>query len=590
MNVYDQLLMEFPGIETTLTSYSSECHATMLLPSLKQALTNYDKERALYCLGEMDNWYQKNLSKIYSNSYVFHKDEHLRVAELIHLSIQKISESEVAPKSTAIGNEDTPDSTEPIIFLSHCSSDKTYGDILEKFKFDGHITTMANKGILYIVLKEYTTDRGNLHPNEISNLEMGYIFEEIIRRFSESHNEDAGQHYTPREVIQLMVNILFYDDNDILSGNNVAKTIYDPACGTGGMLSVAEEYLHSLNASTELVSFGQEINDQTFAICKADMLIKGNNADYIKDGNTLSDDQFAGSTFDYILSNPPFGREWKNEKAKVEEEAKLGFGGRFGAGLPAASDGQMLFLMTAISKMKDIDKGGSRIAIIHNGSPLFTGDAGSGPSEIRRYILENDLLEAIIALPNDIFYNTGIATYIWVLSNKKAGTVREGKVQLINANEMFVKRRKALGNKRNDISKEDIAEITKIYGDFKESEISQIYDDEDFGYTKITVERPLRDEEGNLVLKKGKKQPDTSLRDTENVPLKEDIKEYFEREVLPFAPDAWVDEKKSKVGYEIPFTRYFYKYEAPRPSAEIMAEIMDLETELSGSLEEVFDL
>ena len=280
-------------------------------------------------------------------------------------------------------------------------------DILEKFKFDGHITTMANKGILYIVLKEYTTDRGNLHPNEISNLEMGYIFEEIIRRFSESHNEDAGQHYTPREVIQLMVNILFYDDNDILSGNNVAKTIYDPACGTGGMLSVAEEYLHSLNASTELVSFGQEINDQTFAICKADMLIKGNNADYIKDGNTLSDDQFAGSTFDYILSNPPFGREWKNEKAKVEEEAKLGFGGRFGAGLPAASDGQMLFLMTAISKMKDIDKGGSRIAIIHNGSPLFTGDAGSGPSEIRRHILENDLLEAIIALPNDIFYNTG---------------------------------------------------------------------------------------------------------------------------------------------------------------------------------------
>lgn len=242
------------------------------------------------------------------------------------------------------------------------------------------------------------------------------------------------------------------------------------------------------------------------------------------------------------------------------------------------------------ANVRDIDKGGSRIAIIHNGSPLFTGDAGSGPSEIRRYILENDLLEAIIALPNDIFYNTGIATYIWVLSNKKAGTVREGKVQLINANEMFVKRRKALGNKRNDISKEDIAEITKIYGDFKESEISQIYDDEDFGYTKITVERPLRDEEGNLVLKKGKKQPDTSLRDTENVPLKEDIKEYFEREVLPFAPDAWVDEKKSKVGYEIPFTRYFYKYEAPRPSAEIMAEIMDLETELSGSLEEVFDL
>lgn len=461
-------------------------------------------------------------------------------------------------------------------------------DIIEKFKFDGHITNMANKDILYIVLKEFTTDKGNLHPNEISNLEMGYIFEEIIRKFSEAHNEDAGQHYTPREVIQLMVNILFYDDNDILSGKNVAKTIYDPACGTGGMLSVAEEYLHSLNASTELVSFGQEINDQTFAICKADMLIKGNNADFIKDGNTLSDDQFKGQTFDYILSNPPFGREWKNEKAKVMEEAKLGFGGRFGAGLPAASDGQMLFLMTAISKMKDISQGGSRIAIIHNGSPLFTGDAGSGPSDIRKYILENDMLEAIIALPNDIFYNTGIATYIWVLSNKKAGTKREGKVQLINANELYEKRRKSLGNKRNDISVEQISEITKIYGDFVENEISKIFDNEDFGYTKITVERPLLDEEGKPVLKKNKPQPDLSKRDTENVPLKEDIKEYFEREVLPFAPDAWIDEKKSKVGYEIPFTRYFYKYEAPRPSDEIMAEIRELEKELSGSLEEVF--
>ena len=462
-------------------------------------------------------------------------------------------------------------------------------DIIVKFKFDGHITTMANKGILYIVIKEFTTERANLHPDEISNLEMGYIFEEIIRRFSEAHNEDAGQHYTPREVIQLMVNILFYDDNDILSGNNVAKTIYDPACGTGGMLSVAEEYLHSLNASTQLISFGQEINDQTFAICKADMLIKGNNADFIKDGNTLSDDQFKGQTFDYILSNPPFGREWKNEKDAVEKEAKLGFGGRFGAGLPAASDGQMLFLMTAISKMKDISQGGSRVAIIHNGSPLFTGDAGSGPSDIRKYILENDLLEAIIALPNDIFYNTGIATYIWVLSNKKSGTPREGKVQLINANELCVKRRKALGNKRNDISETDITKITQIYGDFVENDISKIFDNADFGYTKITVERPLLDETGKPVLKRGKPEPDSNLRDTENVPLKEDIKEYFKREVLPFAPDAWIDDKKSKVGYEIPFTRYFYKYEAPKPSAEIMAEILELEKELSGSLAEVFD-
>lgn len=461
-------------------------------------------------------------------------------------------------------------------------------NILEKFKFDGHITTMANKGILYIVVKEFTSPKANLHPNVISNLEMGYIFEEIIRKFSESHNEDAGQHYTPREVIRLMVNILFYDDNDILAGNNVAKTIYDPACGTGGMLSVAEEYLHQLNASTELMAFGQELNDQTFAICKADMLIKGNNADFIKDGNTLSDDQFDGQTFDYIISNPPFGREWKNEKAKVEQEAKRGFAGRFGPGLPAVGDGQMLFLLTAISKMKDPKDGGSRIAIIHNGSPLFTGDAGSGPSEIRRYILENDLLEAIIALPNDIFYNTGIATYIWVLSNKKKGTKREGKVQLINANGLFEKRRKALGNKRNDIPEEAIEEITRIYGDFKATEISKIFNTEDFGYTKIVVERPLRDADGKLVLKKGKPQADSALRDTENVPLTEDIEEYFTREVLPFAPDAWIDKAKSKVGYEIPFTRYFYKYEAPRPSAEIMAEILEIEKELDGALAEVF--
>lgn len=461
-------------------------------------------------------------------------------------------------------------------------------NIIEKFKFDGHIATMAEKGILYIVIKEFAGERGNLHPNEISNLEMGYIFEEIIRKFSEAHNEDAGQHYTPREVIQLMVNILFNDDNDVLSGNNVAKTIYDPACGTGGMLSVAEEYLHSLNASTELVSFGQELNDQTFAICKSDMLIKGNNADFIKNGNTLSDDQFKGQTFDYILSNPPFGREWKNEKPVIDEEAKLGFGGRFGPGLPAQGDGQLLFLLTAISKMKDISQGGSRIAIIHNGSPLFTGDAGSGPSEIRKYLIENDMLEAIIALPNDLFYNTGIATYIWVISNKKSGTAREGKVQLINANNLYQKRRKSLGNKRNDISEEQIAEITRIYGDFKENEISKIFDNSDFGYTKIVVERPLKDESGNPVLKKGKPQPDADLRDTENVPLKENIEDYFAREVLPFVPDAWIDTKKSKVGYEIPFTRYFYKYEAPKPSVDIMNEILKLENELAGSLDEVF--
>lgn len=459
--------------------------------------------------------------------------------------------------------------------------------IIDKFEFNNEITKLADKNLLYIVIQEFTTPKADLHPNKISNLEMGYIFEEIIRRFSEAHNEDAGQHYTPREVIELMVNILFTNDNDILT-NNVAKTIYDPACGTGGMLSVAEDYLKKLNSSATLLPFGQEINDETFAICKADMLIKGNDADKIRNGNTLSDDNFKGETFDYILSNPPFGREWKNDKKAVEDEAKLGAGGRFGAGLPAVGDGQMLFLQTAIAKMKDRLQGGSKIAIIHNGSPLFTGDAGSGPSEIRKYILEHDMLEAIIALPNDIFYNTGIATYIWVLSNKKEKR-RKGKVQLINANGMFEKRRKSLGNKRNDIPKHYIDKITQIYADFTENEVSKIFDNEDFGYSKIVVERPEKDENGNPVLKGGKPVPNTNLRDTENVPLKEDIGEYFKREVLPYAPDAWIEEKKTKVGYEIPFTRYFYKYVPPKPSEDIMAEIKELEKSLDGVLEGIFN-
>ncbi len=457
-------------------------------------------------------------------------------------------------------------------------------NIIEKFSFDNQITRLAEKNLLYIVIQEFVKPQADLHPNKISNLEMGYIFEEIIRRFSEAHNEDAGQHYTPREVIELMVNILFYNDSELLT-EDIAKTIFDPACGTGGMLSVAEDYLKKFNKNAELIAFGQEINDQTYAICKADMLIKGASADNIKNGNTLSDDKFKGDKFDYILSNPPFGREWKNDRKAVQSEAKLGFAGRFGAGLPAVGDGQMLFLQTAVSKMKPQ---GSRIAIIHNGSPLFTGDAGSGPSEIRKYIIENDLLEAIVALPNDIFYNTGIATYIWVLSNKKP-SFRKGKVQLINANKLYEKRRKSLGNKRNDIPKHYIDEITKLYGEFKESKISKIFDNEDFGFSKIVVERPKKSEKGEVELKKGKPVADTKLRDTENVPLKEDIQEYFKREVLPFASDAWIDEKKTKTGYQIPFTRYFYKYIPPKPSDEIMAEIMDIELDLEGVLEEIFN-
>lgn len=457
-------------------------------------------------------------------------------------------------------------------------------NIIEKFKFENQIDTLVEKDLLYILIQEFTTEKADLHPNKVSNIEMGYIFEEIIRKFSETHNEDAGQHYTPREVIELMVNILFSNDEELLA-KNIAKTIYDPACGTGGMLSVADDYLKKLNKTAELIYYGQEINDQTFAICKADILIKGSNSDNIKNGNTLSDDKFKGEHFDYILSNPPFGREWKNEKKAINEEAKLGYDGRFGAGLPPNTDSQMLFLQTAISKMKPQ---GSKVAIIHNGSPLFTGDAGSGCSEIRKHIIENDLLEAIIALPNDIFYNTGISTYIWVLSNKKHDN-RKGKVQLINASNLFEKRRKSLGNKRNDIPKQYIKEITKLYKNFKQTQLSKIFDNEDFGYYKIVIERPQLDDNNKPILKRGKPVSNTSLRITENVPLKEDIEEYFKREVLPFFPDAWIDKGKTKVGYEIPFSQYFYKYTPPRMSKTIAQEILDIEEQLKGILEDIFN-
>lgn len=459
-------------------------------------------------------------------------------------------------------------------------------EIIAKFNFGEQLKRLKDKDLLLIVLQEFVTEKADFSPDKISNIEMGYIFEELIRRFSEAHNEDAGQHYTPREVIELMTELLFIDDEDIQNKKECSKSIYDPACGTGGMLSVASEYIEKRNLPVTLESYGQEINDETYAICKADILIKskdGKQAENIRNGNTLSDDKFGGLTFDYILSNPPFGREWKNEKTKVEQEADLGDKGRFGPGLPKISDSQMLFMLNIIAKM---DKQNGKAAVIHNGSPLFTGDAGSGTSNIRKYILENDLLDAIIALPNDIFYNTGIATYIWIFNNRKAEN-RKGKVQLINANSLFEKRRKALGNKRNDISEENIKQIVGLYSKYKKNDLSMIFDTKDFGYTTITVERPLKDENGKPVLKNGKKQPDSSLRDTENVPLKEDIQEYFKREVLPFAPDAWIDEKKNVVGYEIPFTRYFYKYEAPKPSAEIMDEIKLLEKDLMASLSQI---
>ena len=463
-------------------------------------------------------------------------------------------------------------------------------EIIEKFEFaKDELPKMREYGLLFTVLQEFGTEKADMHPSRVSDIEMGYIFEELIRKFSESYNEEAGQHYTPREVIELMVHILLNFDNAMLSSKE-ARTIYDPACGTGGMLSIASEYIKKHNSSAAFLCFGQEINPETYAIAKADMLIKGENDSLIRSGNTLSDDQFPNQTFNYIISNPPFGREWKKEKASVEKEAKLTRenGGRFFMGLPAIGDSQMLFLSNAVAKMKPVEEGGSRVAIVHNGSPLFTGDAGSGPSDIRKYLLENDLLEAIIALPNDIFYNTGIATYIWVLSNNKEKH-RMGKVQLINANGLYEKRRKSLGNKRNDIPQTAIDEIAKIYGDFRENKLSKIFKNEDFGYRKVVVERPLRDESGKPILKKGKVQADPKLRDTENIPLSEDVAEYMKREVLPYVPDAWIDESKTKIGYEIPFTRYFYEYTPPVPSEEIKREILQIESELKGSIERIFE-
>ena len=417
---------------------------------------------------------------------------------------------------------------------------------------------------------------------------MGTVFEELIRKFAELSNETAGEHFTPREVIRLMVNLLFVEDDEVLAKPGVVRTLYDPTAGTGGMLSVAGEYLHEHNPKASLAVYGQELNPESYAICKADMLIKGQDVANIVFGNTLSDDGHPTKTFDYMLSNPPFGVEWKKVEREVRKEHQdKGFAGRFGPGLPRVSDGSMLFLLHLISKMRPATEGGSRFGIVLNGSPLFTGGAGSGESEIRRYVLENDLLESIVGLPTDMFYNTGIASYVWILSNRKPAA-RKGKVQLIDASGMWQKMRKSLGQKRKELSDAHIDRITRLFGHFEEASdhdadgsarpISRIFDNEDFGYHSITVERPLRGQDGNVVLgqkgkQKGKPQPDISLRDTENVPYKDDVAEYFKREVLPHAPDAWIDPEKTRVGYEIPFNRHFYVFKPPRPLAEIDADL-----------------
>lgn len=485
-------------------------------------------------------------------------------------------------------------------------------DIFERFQFHTQIDRLAKAGLLYQVTEKFA--KIDLHPDHVSNMQMGLIFEELIRKFSELSNETAGEHFTPREVIRLMVHLLFVEDDEILSKPGVVRGIYDPTAGTGGMLSVADEYLSEHNPQARLIMNGQELNDESYAICKADMLIKGQDVSNIIPGNTLSDDGHPHTKFDYMLSNPPFGVEWKKVEKEVRREHEAqGFNGRFGPGLPRVSDGSLLFLMHLLSKMRPASEGGSRFGIVLNGSPLFTGGAGSGESEIRRYVLENDLVEAIIALPTDMFYNTGISTYVWILSNRKPAH-RKGKTQLIDASGLWQKMRKSLGSKRKEMSEADITAVTQLFGSFTEARLattfdaddkevgklvvregepepvvpeggkvkfapmSRIFPNEAFGYRTITVERPLVDEAGKPILgsrgkQKGKLQPDTALRDTENVPLSEDVETYFKREVLPFAKDAWIDHEKTKVGYEIPFNRHFYVFEPPRPLEEIDADL-----------------
>ena len=462
-------------------------------------------------------------------------------------------------------------------------------DVLAKFDFDNIIKRMVESNTLYLVIKEFGSEKGYLGPDKISAVDCGYIFEDLVRRFSESFGEEAGAHFTSRDIIYLMTDLLL-SEADI---DTSSMTVYDMAMGTSQMLSCMEERIHELNSDIEVTCFGQEFNPSTFAIAKADMMIRGGDPNNMRFGDTLSEDQFPGFTFQYIISNPPFGIDWKREQKAVEAEAARGEMGRFAPGLPKISDGQQLFVLNGLAKLANKGK----MAIIQNGSPLFSGDAGSGPSNIRQYILENDWLDCIIQLSTDMFMNTGISTYIWVLSKDKPAH-RAGKVQLIDASHCFEPRRKSIGTKRNDITDACRELIITAYGEFANGKVygdkngiyceSKVFESVEFGYSKIVVERPQRDEAGNILLKRGKPVPDTSLRDTENVPLVQDIDAYFAREVLPYAPDAWIDHSKTKVGYEIPMTRYFYEYQAPEAVEDIVARITALEQDISAGLAELF--
>ena len=454
-------------------------------------------------------------------------------------------------------------------------------DIIQRFDFFKEIDKMSENDLLYTIINEFNAKKADFSPNVVTAQDMGYIFEELIRKFSESYDEQAGAHFTARDIIYLMTELLVVNDKEELKKNGGSKTAYDMTMGTSQMLTCLDERLQDINESINLTCFGQEFNPETYAIAKADTLIRGGDADNMKFGDTLSNDQFEGYTFDYIISNPPFGIDWKKEKESVEKEAKLGESGRFEAGLPAIGDGQMLFLQNGLKKLKPT----GRMAIIQNGSSLFNGDAGSGPSNIRKFIIENDRLEAIIQLPNDLFYNTGIATYIWVITGKEGKEDRRlGKVQLIDASKCYVKRRKNIGNKRVDLSDEAISLIVKAYNSFDNLEFnedglfveSKVFDNAYFGYTKVTVETAETDDKGNEVLKKGKKQAIKGKTDSEIIPLTEDVEQYFDKNVLPFNEHAFMDRTKDKIGYEIPFTRIFYKFVETRKSDDIFAEFKEL--------------
>ena len=573
--------------------------------------------------------------------------------------------------------EDPEHIEQNLIHYLDCFS-KNVQDIFENFHIKTHISRLAKADLLFLLIKKFSESKIDLHPDVVSNHEMGTIFEELIRKFAEQSNEEAGEHFTPRDVVKLMTKLIFVENGVNLKKKNIIKTVYDPACGTGGMLTSCKEFITAMNKDVDVVLFGQEVNEEIYAICKADMLMKGEEDKNIRGPfSTLSKDQFPNDKFDFIISNPPYGRKWEQDEDAVKKEAERGFEGRFGAGLPRINDGQLLFLQHMISKMKIKEK--SRIAVITNGSPLFTGDAGQGESDIRKWMIENDYIEAIIALPDQLFFNTGIYTYVWILTNEKP-VERVGKIQLINATSFFKKMRKSLGNKRNYLSDEDINKIVNLYDKFEENKYSKIFDNEEFGYTKVIVERPLQlnyqvseerlenlysikafaklaeskkknpelklkeEEEGrkkqeeiitalktigdklyknwdefekkvkealrdfdlspnfikNIILalsehddsadyvldKKGNKLPDPNLRDSEKIPLKQDIEEYFEREVKPYYPDAWMDRKKDKIGYEINFTKYFYEYKPPRPLEEIEKDIKEVTAEIQGLLKE----